>query len=63
LVPLNGSSTTSSRARGTPLYDMIAARGPLPHGRLAAIASQRFAGLAAIHAAALQAAVNEPRHR
>lgn len=41
------------RARGTPLYDMIAAGGPLPRERLAAIASQLFAGLAAIHAAGI----------
>src|SRR4051812_10536510 len=41
------------RAHGTPLYDVIAARGPLPHERLAAIASQLFAGLAAIHAAGI----------
>ncbi|HEX3483146.1 MAG TPA: serine/threonine-protein kinase [Kofleriaceae bacterium] len=41
------------RAHGTPLYDTIAARGPLNHERLAAIASQLFAGLAAIHAAGI----------
>jgi eukaryotic-like serine/threonine-protein kinase len=41
------------RAHGTPLYDRIAARGPLPRERLAAVASQLFAGLAAIHAAGI----------
>jgi serine/threonine protein kinase len=41
------------RAHGTSLYDIIAARGPLPRERLAAIASQLFAGLAAIHAAGI----------
>ncbi|HEX3763754.1 MAG TPA: serine/threonine-protein kinase [Kofleriaceae bacterium] len=40
-----------SHAHGTPLCDMIVARGPLPHGRVAAIALQLLAGLAAIHAA------------
>jgi len=39
------------RVHGTPLYDVITARGPLPLERLAAIASQLLAGLAAIHAA------------
>jgi serine/threonine-protein kinase len=39
------------RARGTPLCDVIATGGPLPHERLATIASQLLAGLAAIHAA------------
>jgi serine/threonine-protein kinase len=42
-----------NRARGTPLYDRIAAGGPLPRERLAMIASQLFAGLAAIHAAGI----------
>ena len=41
------------RAHGTPLYDVITARGPLPLERLAAIASQLLAGLAAIHAAGI----------
>jgi len=41
------------RVHGTPLYDVIASRGPLPLERLAAIASQLLAGLAAIHAAGI----------
>src|SRR5262249_10570914 len=41
------------RVHGTPLYDVITARGPLPLERLAAIASQLLAGLAAIHAAGI----------
>ncbi|HEX8114115.1 MAG TPA: serine/threonine-protein kinase, partial [Kofleriaceae bacterium] len=41
------------RAHGTPLCDMIAACGPQPRERVAAIASQLFAGLAAIHAAGI----------
>jgi hypothetical protein len=41
------------RARGTPLCDLIATGGPLPHARVAAIASQLLAGLAAIHAAGI----------
>ena len=41
------------RAHGTPLYDVITERGPLPLERLAAIASQLLAGLAAIHAAGI----------
>lgn len=41
------------RAHGTPLYDVITARGPLPLERLAAIASQLLAGLAAVHAAGI----------
>jgi eukaryotic-like serine/threonine-protein kinase len=41
------------RVHGTSLYDMITALGPLPLGRLAAIASQLLAGLAAIHAAGI----------
>jgi serine/threonine-protein kinase len=48
-----GPFLVMNRAHGTPLCDMIAARGPLPHGRLAAIASQLFAGLSAIHAAGI----------
>jgi serine/threonine-protein kinase len=41
------------RARGTPLCDVIATGGPLPRARVAAIASQLLAGLAAIHAAGI----------
>jgi serine/threonine protein kinase len=41
------------RARGKPLYDIIAAGGPLPRERLAAIAAQLCAGLSAIHAAGI----------
>ncbi len=41
------------RAHGTSLHDLIARCGPLPRERLAAIASQLFAGLAAIHAAGI----------
>ena len=41
------------RAHGTQLYDVITACGPLPLERLAAIASQLLAGLAAIHAAGI----------
>jgi serine/threonine protein kinase len=37
------------RADGTPLNQLIARHGALPHDRLVAIASQLFAGLAAIH--------------
>jgi serine/threonine-protein kinase len=37
------------RAHGTPLNQLIAQHGPLPRERLIAIASQLFAGLAAIH--------------
>lgn len=48
-----GPFLVMSRAHGAPLYDRIALHGPLPHGQLAAIASQLFAGLAAIHAAGI----------
>jgi protein kinase-like protein len=48
-----GPFLVMNRAHGAPLYDRIAARGPLPHGQLAAIAAQLFAGLAAIHAAGI----------
>jgi serine/threonine-protein kinase len=41
------------RAHGMPLYDVIATRGPLSLERLATIASQLLAGLAAIHAAGI----------
>ena len=37
------------RAAGTPLNQLIDDHGPLPHERVAAIASQLFAGLTAIH--------------
>jgi serine/threonine protein kinase len=37
------------RAHGTPLNEVIDELGPLPHERIAAIASQLFAGLTAIH--------------
>jgi serine/threonine protein kinase len=39
------------RAYGTPLNQLIDEHGPLPHERVAAIASQLFAGLIAIHEA------------
>lgn len=41
------------RVHGTSLYDVINARGPLPLERLATIAAQLLAGLAAIHAAGI----------
>jgi hypothetical protein len=37
------------RAHGTPLHQLIAQHGPLPHDRMVAIATQLFGGLAAIH--------------
>src|SRR5215471_11565561 len=39
------------RAHGTPLNQLIDDHGPLPQERVVAIASQLFAGLAAIHGA------------
>lgn len=39
------------RAHGTPLDQLIAKTGPLPYARVAVIARQLLAGLAAIHAA------------
>jgi serine/threonine protein kinase len=41
----------TDRAHGTSLHHLIAERGPLPLEQVAVIASQLFAGLAAIHAA------------
>jgi serine/threonine protein kinase len=41
------------RASGTPLHQVIARHDPLPRERLAAIASQLFAGLTAIHDAGI----------
>ncbi|HMG55342.1 MAG TPA: serine/threonine-protein kinase, partial [Kofleriaceae bacterium] len=41
------------RASGTPLHEVIERHDPLPRERLAAIASQLFAGLAAIHDAGI----------